>query len=246
VPLPAHALADVFYTTLKNALLRSLMIAFQVDESELGGFLLPNPAIPGQSRIILYETSQGGSGVLSTLNEPDRMDALLTRMRELLHENDPEGGCEKACYECLLSFYNQRDHAVMDRNAILDWLGDIREVTVHADNHADAGRIEALLALCQSDLERSVIHWLVDHGVRLPDAAQQTIYNREGAPIAISDFYYEPKIVAFVDGSPHYQNYVRDADERKRLALRRLGYRVVVVRESNLEEDILRFREILG
>jgi hypothetical protein len=52
--------------------------------------------------------------------------------------------------------------------------------------------MEALFARRQSDLEGNVIHWIAEHGVRLPDATQQTIYDREGV-------FYEPKIVAFVD-----------------------------------------------
>src|SRR5690606_33918082 len=30
--------------------------------------------------------------------------------------------CEAACYDCLLSYYNQRDHGVLDRASIRDLL----------------------------------------------------------------------------------------------------------------------------
>lgn len=83
-------------------------------------------------------------------------------------------------------------------------------------------------------------------GMRLPDAAQQTIFDREGAPIAIADFFYQSRLIVFIEGSPHYQDYVKDADERKRLALRRLGCRIAVVRGSNLEEDMQALKASLG
>ncbi|MDD5367864.1 MAG: DEAD/DEAH box helicase [Anaerolineaceae bacterium] len=242
VPLPGNYRREVFYTTLKNALIRAVLVAFQVDESEIGGFLLPDPAKPLCSRVILYETSTGGSGILSALNEPDRMTSLLLRMRELLHGNDSEQGCEKACYECLLSFYNQRDHAVMDRTVVLDWLNGIGDVTIQADDVTEGDRLSILHAGCQSDLERQTLDWLVEQNVRLPDEGQKTLYDQDQAPLAIADFFYQPRIVVFVDGSPHYRDYVQVADERKRIALRRLGYRVVVIRGENFEQDLLELR----
>jgi len=36
-----------------------------------------------------------------------------------------------------------------------------------------------------------------------------------------------------VDGSPHHQDYVQAADERKRRRLQALGYRVVVVKAED-------------
>ncbi len=246
VPLPEGVKGEVFYTTLKNTLLRALMVAFQVDESELDGFLLPDPANLNRARVILYETSMGGSGILSALNEPDRMNALIARMRELLHGNEADEGCEKACYECLLSFYNQRDHAMMDRTVILCWLEGVQEVSIHLEDDSGSGGLEALLAACQSDFEKDVLHWMVDHNMRLPDASQQPIHDQDGAPIAIADFFYQPRVVVFVDGSPHYLDYVHDADERKRQALRRLGYRVVVIRGDHKEEDMEGLKGRLG
>jgi len=246
VPLPDGVQPEEFYTTLKNALLRGLMVAFQVDESELGGFLLPDPENPLNYRVILYETSTGGSGILSALNEPDRMNSLIARMRELLHGNEGDEACERACYECLLSFYNQRDHAVMNRRAVLVWLDGLQQVDIRLDAGEDVNRLEALRAASQSELEAIVLQRIVDENIRLPDAAQETIFDRDGTPIAIADFFYEPRIVVFVDGSPHHQDFVREADDRKRQALRRLGYRVVVIRGEAIEEDIQLLRERLA
>ena len=77
-------------------------------------------------------------------------------------------------------------------------------------------RFAVLAAACESDLEQEVLE------------AQRTIY--DGEPLVIADFFYEPKIVVFVDGSPHQRDYVQEDGRRKRMRLKGLGYRLVVVK----------------
>jgi hypothetical protein len=93
--------------------------------------------------------------------------------------------------------------------------------------------LESLLEQCQSDFERQVLREINSLDLRLPDAAQKTIYDGD-EPIAEADFYYEPKIPVFVDGSPHYKDYIEAADRQKRMRLKRLNYRVTVI--SDLED----------
>ncbi len=247
---------EAFYTTLSHTLTRALMVAFNLDEREVNGFLAPS-ANPGQAplpdvddisyRIVLYETTVGGSGVLASLAEPGRLATVIARARELLHEGDPEGGCHKACYACLLSFYNQRAHELLDRTLILPWL----QALGNGDNADRTGRthpltvtpmvseerFKALVMQCQSDLEREVLQTIRERGLPLPDVAQKTLYDGD-EPLAIADFFYEPRIVVFVDGSPHHRDYVREADQRKRRRLKALGYRVVVVRAGESEAGL--------
>jgi hypothetical protein len=242
VPLPEtidFEDAEAFYTTLGHTLARALMVAFNLDEREVNGFLTPSTG-PGQVpasdaddalfRVVLYETTVGGSGVLASLAEPGRLATVVERARELLHEGDPEGGCEKACYACLLSFYNQRHHALLDRTLVLSWLQSLEGLAVEPVVSED--RFVALSEQCQSELEREVLRAIRERGLPLPDAAQETIYDGD-APLVIADFYYEPRIVVFVDGSPHHRDYVQEADRRKRMRLKALGYRVVVVKAED-------------
>ena len=243
VPLPDGAVKDAFYTTLLHTLLRGIMVAFQLDESEIDGFTLAHPEKPDQLRILLFETSLGGSGVLASLVEPGRLATLFGRARELLHEGDPEGGCESACYDCLMSFYNQRDHSQLNRSPVLAWLQSLGDIDIQAADGDGDSRLQTLLAECQSELERQVLESIVDQGLRLPDAGQKTIYDFDGAPLAIADFFYEPRIVVFVDGSPHHLDYVQAADERKRRRLMALGYRVVVIHGESVEADIQILKE---
>ncbi len=238
VALPEDAARDrpeAFYVTLANTLVRALLVAFNLDEQELSGFLAPSPddAIP--FRVVLYETTLGGSGVLASLAEPGRLTTVFERARELLHEGDPEGGCQAACYGCLLSFYNQRHHALLDRTLVLPWLQTLGAVAPAPIVRGD--RYALLEAQCESGLERQVLRAIRDRGLPLPDAAQQTILDGN-APLAIADFAYAPRILVFVDGSPHHRDYVQHADARKRTRLKALGYRVVVVRPEDPEAGL--------
>jgi hypothetical protein len=233
VPMPDKVAVEdteAFYTTLGHTLARALMVAFNLDEREVNGFLAPAPdANDAPYRVVLYETAAGGSGVLASLAEPGRLAQVVERARELLHEGDPEGGCAKACYACLLSFYNQRDHDLMDKQLVLPWLQTLEGLTVELEASED--QFEALAARCQSELERQVLQAIAERGLRLPDAAQEMLYDSDGSPLAVADFAYPDKrIVVFVDGSPHHRDYVQAADRRKRLRLKALGYRVVVVK----------------
>jgi very-short-patch-repair endonuclease len=240
----APAEIEAIYTTLAHSLGRALMVAFNLDESELGGFLARSagtgPAAEPEAeavpyRVVLYETTVGGSGVLASLAEPGQLEAVVLRARELLHEGDPEGGCQKACYACLLSFYNQRVHDLLDRTLVLPWLQDLKALTI--EPVVSESRFDALTAKCESELERQVLRAIRDRELRLPDEAQQTIYDGD-VPLAIADFFYEPKVVVFVDGSPHHRDYVLEADDRKRRRLKALGYRVVVVTAEEPEKGL--------
>jgi hypothetical protein len=100
-------------------------------------------------------------------------------------------------------------------------------------DHADTStRLDDLKAQCQSDFERDVLDAIADRGLRLPDAAQKTLTDN-GTPIAEADFYYEPRVVVFVDGSPHYKDYVQSADQRKRRQLKAAGFRIEVVTSAD-------------
>jgi ATP-dependent helicase YprA (DUF1998 family) len=235
---------DAFYTTLSHTLERALMVAFNLDEREIGGFLAPAPEAEGVPyRVVLYETTVGGSGVLASLAEPGRLATVVERARELLHEGDPEGGCQRACYACLLSFYNQRVHHLLDRTPVLPWLQELRGLTI--EPLVSESRFEALAAQCDSELERKVLAAIRDRGLPLPDEAQRAIYDGD-VPLAIADFFYEPKIVVFVDGSPHHRDYVQQADQRKRMRLKGLGYRVVVVQAEQPETGLDNLASRLG
>ena len=228
-PLPED-IDDVegFYTTIRYALERALSVTMELDEREMDGFISEVPDAPDRRRIVLYETAEGGTGAVQSLTEAPRLRAVLRNAMEVLHAHDPDGGCERACYECLLTFYNQRDHESLDRRLVMPFLRSFATLDIEADQKKHADRLAALLSACQSALERDVLRALNERALPLPDAAQKTIYDGD-APLVEADFYYAPKIVVFIDGSPHHKDYVQAADRTKRMRLKRAGYRLVVI-----------------
>jgi ATP-dependent helicase YprA (DUF1998 family) len=249
VPLPediAEERAKEFYTTLLHTWLQGVAVTLNLAENELGGFLAPDPSTPRRWRIILYETAEGGAGALASLTEPARLGQVIARAREILHEGDPEGGCERACYDCLLSFYNQLDHEQLDRHLVLPFLSSLAGLTVEPLTGAAGGAsLEELETRCQSDFERQVLRAIHQRGLPLPDAAQETLYAGD-EPIATADFFYAPKTVIFVDGSPHYRDYVAAADDARRRRLKARGYRILAVTGDELDDNLNRLGQWLG
>jgi hypothetical protein len=66
-----------------------------------------------------------------------------------------------------------------------------------------------------SSTERTFINYLHENGLRLPDAAQKRVDGVYCQP----DFYYEPRIWIFCDGSPHDDPTVRERDLGQRQAI---------------------------
>ncbi len=236
VKLPEGGNPDAFYTSLITAFARGIMIAFNLEESEIGYFLSksPDPEVPYQ--MIIYETSLGGTGCLAALAIETEFNRVVNRIREILHDFDDEG-CEGACYQCLLSFYNQRHHHNLDRNVVLEWLQGVEEIEIQRIQ-VDDGKYEQLFEACGSDLERDVLTAINNQNIRLPDEGQKTIYDNEGIPLANADFFYAPKVIVFVDGSPHHLDYVRLSDEVKRKKLKGKGYRIVVIKGEDVDGGI--------
>ena len=109
--------------TLQHALLRGIQIVAELEEGELLGE--PLPRREDRKAILLYEATEGGAGVLNRLvSDPRRMAEIARQALDLMHYDFPsEGGgltersdaCVAGCYRCLLSYFNQPDHNLIDR-----------------------------------------------------------------------------------------------------------------------------------
>jgi len=128
---PAEAgLSETSMATLQHALTRGLELVFQLEEGET--LTEPVPSRDRRKAILMFEATEGGAGVLTRLvNEDDALAKVARAALELMHckqlgdalaEADPEKvvydsapNCVKGCYRCLLSYYNQPDHELIDR-----------------------------------------------------------------------------------------------------------------------------------
>jgi hypothetical protein len=227
--------------SVRYGLKRAIEVAFQLDPSELAAELMPNEA--NASALLIYEAAEGGAGVLSRLVEsPNAMQQLGRQALELCHWGwegnlpqqaidliDTDAECEAGCYRCLLSYNNQRDHEQIDRRlpSLKQFLLDLARADVVAQGGTSgrSERLDQLLELCQSGLERLWLQTLQQRGYLLPDKAQSPVPDHYVVP----DFtYVEAAALVFVDGPHHRQPLQQQLDERKRSALDAAGMNVVV------------------
>ena len=207
-------LDDVASTTLRYAIERAIEAVYQLEDSELDSEALPDDR--GRGRMVFVESAEGGAGVLRRLvSERDAFARVAEEALRLLHF-DPESGedlghaqgsperCERGCYDCLLSYRNQLEHASIDRHQVKDFLMRLSACVVASGGGGQSRdeTVEALRARCDSGLEKEFVDWLYSQGLRLPDDAQVLVDEAGAKP----DFVYRTastKVAVFVDGPVH-------------------------------------------
>jgi ATP-dependent helicase YprA (DUF1998 family) len=224
--------------SLQAALKSAIQIEYQLEDNELA--VEPLPDRDNRRLILLYESAEGGAGVLRRLlAEPDALARVARRALELCHF-DPDTGadlrhavgaqetCEAACYNCLMTYGNQRDHALLDRQTILSILADLALSDVVA---APAEPPEAPIeeGTPEAETEGPPAEWLRYLQVRahrLPSHAGAAADVNGASP----DFLYRhngSKAAIYVDGTPdaHPERQGRDRDHEE--DLEDLGYTVL-------------------
>jgi hypothetical protein len=150
--------------TLQHALRRGIETCYQLEEGELLAEPLPDAAT--RSGLLFYEATEGGAGVLSRLVYESTALARVARaalrvmhldISDDLEDALPDIGalvdvkdtsCVAGCYKCLLSYFNQPDHELIDRRneavrATLLRLAQIETTLVAPENDREPLVIEA-------------------------------------------------------------------------------------------------------
>lgn len=251
----AVPLDPVQNASLQAALKRGIQAHYQLEDEELAVESLPSDDHP--RRILLYEAAEGGAGVLRQLLEPGGLGAVAREALAICHF-DPDSGedrkrapraredCEAACYDCLLSYQNQRYHHLLDRRSVRDLLLLLRdaEVRASASSRTRAEHFRSLLAQAGSDLERKWLQLLEEYNLRLPSRAQKLIEPCGTRP----DFLYEDEQVAvYIDGPPHDYPERQQRDTAQTVAMEDYGYTVVRFRhDEDWLAEISRYPHVFG
>ena len=122
-------LSAVTLATVQHALLRGIEAVFQLEEGEM--LAEPMPTRDIRNGFLLYEATEGGAGVLTRLVSHEAgLAAVARRALQIMHldvgdgdlpdspsaiTDRPGAACVAACYRCLMSYYNQPDHELLDR-----------------------------------------------------------------------------------------------------------------------------------
>jgi hypothetical protein len=230
-------LSETGMATLQHALARGLELVFQLEEGELQ--TEPVPARDQRRCILAYEATEGGAGVLGRLaTDREAMAQVAQAALKLMHfknidaaaasadpdalEEVPDAKCVKGCYHCLLSYYNQPDHELIDRTdkKVLTALlrlarGEVVPAKPEAGKAANGGWTEALA------------RW----GLPAPDPSPLTMEGIE-IPLAWRDY-----LVAAATGEIY---------EKIRMAAEEQGYTVAMVPESPGEQPPPQLVELLA
>lgn len=199
--------------SLEAALKRAIQLEYQLEDSELA--TEPLPTRQKRRHLLFYEAAEGGAGVLRQLVEDPLAWKRISRNALQLCHFDPDTGddlgraehaeekCQAACYDCMLSYFNQPDHESLDRYCVKELLQQIMAGTMEPSpvEIPRAEHLAQLKRLCDSGLERQFLDFLDQQNLRLPERAQH-LYKQFGTR---PDFSYTGENPAFiyVDGPPH-------------------------------------------
>jgi very-short-patch-repair endonuclease len=222
--------------SLQAALKMAIQVSFQLEDNELAAAPLPNDN--KRHLLLLYEAAEGGSGVLRRLLDDPQAIANVARAAldlchfdpvtgtDLLHAPRANEDCEAACYDCLMSYSNQREHALLDRKSVRELLLHLARARTMSSPTPEprATHLEHLFRQTGSELEQRWLHWLDTYSYRLPDSAPVFVEACQTRP----DFLYEDYHAAiYVDGPPHDYVDRQARDLQQTEAMEDYGYTVI-------------------
>jgi ATP-dependent helicase YprA (DUF1998 family)/very-short-patch-repair endonuclease len=214
--------------SLQAALKVAIQVEYQLEDGELACEPLPNSK--ERKLILMYESAEGGAGVLRRLvDDPTAISTVARKALEICHF-DPNTGeeilqnrglheaCDAACYDCLMSYGNQPDHKILDRKLTKDIL--IKLVNAHIESSPSSisrqDHLAMLTRFIVSTLEQEWLDFINRNDCRLPSRAQVLIESCNTRPDFVYDDY---QTVIYIDGPYHEypQRQARDKEQMDKL-----------------------------
>jgi very-short-patch-repair endonuclease len=222
--------------SLLSAIKQGIQLVYQLEDFELSAETLPDGKDPNS--FLLFESTEGGAGVLRRLvEEPNALGLVARAALSLCHFNSDSGEdlkkathaaeeCVAACYDCLMNYSNQKIHSQLDRHSIKDYLLALKssEVTYKNCDYSKEKHIKELKRKCDSQLERNWLDLVEKLKINLPSNAQYFIKNANTR----TDFYYKnEKVAIYIDGPHHKNKNQQKLDEIQKDTLENLGITVI-------------------
>lgn len=231
-PIRELGLTEDGVVTLAFAIKRGIEREFQIEESEIGIWIMGQKEAPN---ILIYESAEGSLGILSQLIQPKNLRKVFEHAYEICHfdkttREDTRPDEPRASYDNLLSYFNQRYHGMMDRFAIKQALETLIDAQLMAqqNNRSYTEQYHHLLEQVDihSSTEKKLLDYLFNNGLALPEKAQFNVPEL----YVNADFIYKTNAgftLVFCDGSVHDSQNAKSADFKKRQACRDAGHDVI-------------------
>jgi very-short-patch-repair endonuclease len=227
-------LSDDACLTLRYALPAATSLEFDAGERELDG-VEDHAPLSGEARTILYERVSGGVGYVRRI--PAALPHLAARALELLHHAMP---CARACYLCLLTYYNQRSHERIDKNLIADFLEALsREQPVRGEPVPDGPTADAG-APVETDWELRLLRGLESRGLTGAVPQFEIREPGDGRVVTRPDIVFpDQRIAIYADGDAHHASPEdRAHDLHVRTRARELGWRIKAFPNARITKDL--------
>jgi hypothetical protein len=222
--------------TAAIALERGIEAAFQLEDSELSSEGLPDPERRG--RALFIESAEGGAGALRRLvDDPGALPKAARTALQIMHF-DPDSGadlsadepaagrerCVRACYDCLLSYGNQRVHEMINRHLVRDLM--LRLTVAAVSNPAGQRQRPEPSSEPQNPQAAEFVAWLRSRDLRLPDEVDRDV---EGTRPDLIYHLPDGNAAVFLAGLDDDDNGRPGRDEEAQDVLRDLGWSVIIV-----------------
>ena len=241
---PTEGLDAKDMTTLQYALKRGIEAVFQLEENEL--VAEPLPGKDARRHILFFESAEGGAGVLTRLaGSSEALQRVARRALEICHFDLPQGrleadslidtagpgtpnACEAGCYRCLLSYYNQPEHVLIDRRSevVKSLLCRLARVTLRTgtQGRSPEAHLAELTRRSNSSLEQAWLDFVKEADLRLPDRAQPLLAEYHTQP----DFAYsQSQALIYIDGPHHDGQSQKQLDKNVTERLEDAGFTVI-------------------
>ncbi len=232
---PERPLSDSAIVSLAFALKHAIQIYYQLEDSELNVELLPN-FLPAR-HILFYESAEGGAGALRRIHDdPGAIAGIARAALDICHFNPDTGedighavtaqeNCVAACYDCLMTYYNQYEHTLLDRHTIQTFLLNLARSAVQSSPSGTDRQthFNNLLLQCGSELEKTWLRAVFQQNLNLPLYAQKYLEGCNTRP----DFLYEGYVTIYIDGPHHEFADIKQKDAEITACLEDSGYSVI-------------------
>ena len=230
----SQAVSHETAVTAAIALERGIEAAFQLEDSELSSEELPD--MDGRGRALFVESAEGGAGALRRLvDDPDALPRAARTALQIMHfdpntgadvsADEPGAGrerCVRACYDCLLSYGNQRVHEMIDRHLVRDLMLQLAT----AEMHRQTAREQELSGQPQNQRAAEFVAWLQSQDLRLPDEVDR---DAEGTRPDLIYRLPDGNAAIFVSSTGQGDNEQAGRDAEAHGILRDLGWSVITI-----------------